>query len=120
MKKNLSANFLTYLESGGLSIFTDGVPAIHFNAEGDLRIIDIKEIPIKLSKKPGLIKKLTEAKSLAKNLSEKDITLEVRLEGKAVLKLGKKAAPKLTKILTLSNHIEITDLKKLKKLGQLI
>ncbi len=119
MKKNLSANFLTYLESGRLSIFTDDVPAIHFNSEGDLRIIDIEEIPIKLSEKPGLIKQLTEAKSLAKNLNEKNITLEIRLKGEVILKLGKNTAPKLTKILTLSNHIEITDLKKLKKLSQL-
>jgi len=108
------------LESGRLSIFTDNVPAIHFNSEGDLRIIDIEEIPIKLSGKPGLIKQLTEAKSLAKNLSENNITLEVRLKGEVILKLGKKAAPKLTKILTLSNHIEITNIKKLKKLTELI
>ncbi len=34
-----------------------------------------------------------------------------------VLKLGEKANPKLAKIITLSSNIEITDLRKLKKLS---
>lgn len=119
-KNNLSANFFSYIEKGSLSISTDGLPTVNFRSDGNLRIIDVNEIPIKLSNKPGLIKQLSEAKSLAKNLSEKDLTLEIRLKGKVVLRLGKNASPKLTKILTLSNNIEITDLKKLKELSKVI
>ena len=120
MKNNLSANFLTYLEKGGLKISTNDTPSINFQSLGDSRILDIIEIPINLSKKPGLIKQLSQAKDLAKNLSQKNITLEIRLKGETVLKLGKNANPKLAKIVTLSNHIEITDVKKLKKLSELI
>ena len=121
MKNNtLPTNFLSYIEKGSLSISTDGLPTINFCSDGNLRIIDVNEIPIKLSKKPGLIKQLSEAKSLAKNLNEKKLTLEIRLKGKVVLRLGEQASPKLTKILTLSNHIEITDLKKLKELSKVI
>jgi hypothetical protein len=64
-----------------------------------------------------LIKQLSEAKDLAKNLKQENITLEVRLQGETVLKLGKKANPKLAKIVTLSSDIEINDLRKLKKLS---
>jgi hypothetical protein len=120
MKHNLSANFLTYLEKGSLQISTNDIPSINFQTLGNSRILDIIEIPIQLSKKPGLVKQLSQAKSLAKSLSQENITLEIRLKGETVLKLGKEANPKLAKIVTLSNHIEITDVKKLKKLSNLI
>ena len=113
---DLPANFLTSLESGSLKIACDDTPSINFTATKDSRIIDIIDIPIKISKKPGIIKQLSEAKDLAKKLKQENITLEIRLQGQPVLKLGQKANPKLAKIVTLSGDIEITDLKKLKKL----
>ena len=58
-----------------------------------------------------------EFKELAKDLTQKKTTIEVRLRGDTVLKLGEKANPKLAKIITLSSNIEITDLRKLKKLS---
>ena len=121
MKKiNLPANFLTSLESGSLKVACDDIPAINFKATKDSRIIDIVDIPIKISNKPGFIKQLSEAKDLAKQLKKQKITLEVRLQGKTVLKLGEKANPKLAKIVTLSSDIEIKDLKKLKELSKII
>ena len=50
-------------------------------------------------------------------MTQKKTTIEVRLRGDPVLKLGEKANPKLAKIITLSSNIEITDLRKLKKLS---
>ena len=116
----LPANFLTYLEKGSLHVTCDGEPTINFKATKDSRIIDVIDIPIKITKKPGFIKRLSEAKDLAKKLKQENITLEIRLQGKTVLKLGEKANPKLAKIVTLSSDIEITDLKKLKKLSDVI
>ena len=80
-------------------------------------IIDVLDIPIKISGKPGIIKQLSEAKDLAKKLKQQQITLEIRYMGQPVLKLGQNANPKLAKIVTLSGDIEISDLKKLKKLS---
>ena len=119
-KTDLPANFLTYLDNGSLKITTDGVPTINFTATKDVQIIDIIDIPVKISGKPGIIKQLSEAKGLAKSLKQKKTTLEVRLQGKTVLKLGEKANPKLAKIVTLSSDIEITNLKKLKQLSNVI
>ena len=117
---NLPVNFLSSLESGNLTILADDTPSINFTATKNIRIIDIIDIPIKISDKPGLIKQLSEAKGLAKKLKQQNITLEVKLKGETVLKLGEKANPKLAKIITLSSDIEITDLKKLKKLSDAI
>jgi len=114
---DMPANFLSFLQGGRLNVICDGTPSINFMAEGNSRIIDIIDIPIEITKRPGLIKQLSEAKDLAKNLKQQSITLEVRLQGEPVLKLGEKANPKLAKIVTLSSNIEITDLRKLKKLS---
>ena len=117
---NLPTNFLSYFQSGNLKITCDDTPTINFTASDELKIIDVIDSPIKISKKPGLIKQLSEAKEFAKNLKKQNKTLEVRLQGETVLKLGKNANPKLVKIITLSNDIEISDLKKLKKLSELV
>lgn len=117
---NPPADFLSYLESGSLKIYSGNVNSINFEANKDTRIIDIMDLPIKISKKPGLIKQLTEAKDLARRLKQQNVTLEIRLQGDTILKLGKNANPKLAKIVTLSGDIEIRDLKKLKKLSSMI
>ena len=116
---DLPANFLSFLNSGGLKITCNDNPSINFTVKGNSRIIDIIDIPIEITKRPGLIKQLSEAKDLAKNLKQENITLEIRLQGEIVLKLGEDANPKLAKIVTLSNNIEITDLRKLKKLSDI-
>ena len=114
---DLPANFLSFLNNGGLKVTCDDTPSINFTVEDNSRIIDIINIPIEIEKRPSLIKQLSEAKDLAKNLKQENITLEIRLRGEPVLKLGEKANPKLAKIVALSGDIEITDLRKLKKLS---
>ena len=114
---DLPANFLSYLDNGKLSVTCNDSPAINFHVDGSTKIIDIIDIPIEITKMPGFLKQLSEAKDLAKNLVKQKTTIEVRLRGDTVLKLGEKANPKLAKIVTLSSNIEITDLRKLKKLS---
>ena len=114
---DLPANFLSYLDTGKLSVTCNDSPAINFSVDGSTKIIDIIDIPIEITKMPSFLKQLSEAKELAKDLTQKKTTIEVRLRGDTVLKLGEKANPKLAKIITLSSNIEITDLRKLKKLS---
>jgi hypothetical protein len=114
---DLPANFLSYLDTGKLSITCNDSPSINFHVDGSTKIIDIIDIPIEITKMPGFLKQLSEAKELAKDLTQKKTTIEVRLRGDTVLKLGEKANPKLAKIITLSSNIEITDIRKLKKLS---
>ena len=114
---DLPANFLSYLDTGKLTITCNDSPTMNFHVDGSTKIIDIIDIPIEITKMPGFLKQLSEAKELAKDLAQKKTTIEVRLRGDTVLKLGEKANPKLAKIITLSSNIEITDLRKLKKLS---
>jgi hypothetical protein len=87
-------------------------------SEGN-RVIDIIDIPVKMESL-GLIKKLSEARDLASNLNEKDLTLEIHYKGAPVMRLGKGANPKLSKIITLSGNIEIKDILGLKKLNTIL
>ena len=114
---DLPANFLSYLDNGKLSVTCNDSPAVNFHVNGSTKIIDVIDIQIEITKMPGFLKQLSEAKDLAKNLAKQKTTIEVRLRGDTVLKLGEKANPKLAKIVTLSSNIEITDLRKLKKLS---
>jgi len=114
---DLPANFLSYINNGKLSVTCNDSPAVNFHVDGGTKIIDVIDIPIEITKMPGFLKQLSEAKDLAKNLAKQKTTIEVRLRGDTVLKLGEKANPKLAKIVTLSGNIEITDLRKLKKLS---
>ena len=118
-KKNLSTNFLSFFHNGSLKVLFNEEPSVDFIADKDTVTINVIDLPIKISKNKGIIKKLSEGKDLAKSLKENGITLQVQLKGKTVLKLGKDANPKLAKIVTLSSHIEISDVKKLKTLSDL-
>ena len=113
----LPTHFLSFFSGGTLKIACNDIQSINFISTQNNLIIDILDIPIKISKKPGIIKQLTEAKNFAKKLKQQDYTLEIRLNGDPVLKLGANANPKLTKIVTLSGDIEIASLKKLKRLA---
>ncbi len=118
-KFELPANFLSFFQKGNLKITCDDLPSMNFSIQDNLRIIDVLDIPVKLSNKFGWFKQLSEAKELARSLKDQNITLVVKLQGETVLKLGKDANPKIAKIITLSNDIEISNLKQLKKLNSI-
>lgn len=118
-KFELPTNFLSFFKKGNLKVTCDELPLMNFSINGNDRIIDVSEFPVKISNKFGWFKQLSEAKELASSLKEQNITLLVKLQGNTVLKLGKDANPKIAKIITLSNDIEITNLKQLKKLNDI-
>lgn len=120
MKNHLPSNFLSSLTNGSVNVKYGDSTIINFTANKNSKIIDIFDVPIKIPIKIGLIKQLSEAKDLAKQLKKENTTLEIKFKGDTVLKLGKDANPKLAKIVTLSNDIEITDISKLKKLKDVI
>ena len=55
-KTNLPANFLISLQKGRVAINCDNHPAINFTSADNIRTIDILDISMKISKKPGFIK----------------------------------------------------------------
>jgi hypothetical protein len=68
--------------------------------------------------KVGLLDRLSNARQFAYSLASNDLTLSVLYKGKEVMMLGKNAKPKLSKLVTRSNHIQIKSLRGLRKLDQ--
>ena len=73
-------------------------------------------MPVKISGKKSALKRLSDARDLAKTLKKEGVTLDIQHKGKLVLRLGEKAKPKISKIITMSGDIEITDIKALRSL----
>ena len=63
---DLPTAFLSSFSRGKLKITCNDIPSINFTSTKDTMMIDVLDIPIKISGKPGLIKQLSEAKDLAK------------------------------------------------------
>ena len=116
MKSKLPANFLISLTHGSVKISENKKPAIEFNTKNDDRVVNIISMPVKISGKKSAIKRLGDARDLAKILKKEGVTLDIQYNGKLVLRLGEKAKPKLSKIVTLSGNIEIADIKALRSL----
>ena len=116
MKSKLPANFLISLKKGSVKISENKKPAIEFSTKNDDRVVNIISIPVKISGKKSAIKRLGDARDLAKTLKKEGVTLDIQHNGKLVLRLGEKAKPKLSKIITLSGNIEIADINALRSL----
>ena len=116
MKSKLPANFLISLTKGSVKISENNKPAIEFNTKNYERVVNIISMPVKIPGKKSAIKRLSDARDLAKTLKKEGVTLDIQHNGKLVLRLGEKAKPKLSKIITLSGDIEIIDIKALRLL----
>ena len=116
MKSKLPANFLISLKKGSVKISENKKPAIEFSTKNDDRVVNIISIPVKISGKKSAIKRLGDARDLAKTLKKEGVTLDIQHNGKLVLRLGEKAKPKLSKIITLSGNIEVADINALRSL----
>ena len=116
MKSKLPANFLISLTKGSVKISESNKPAIEFSTKNDDRILNILSMPVRISDTRNAIKRLGDARDLAKTLKNEGVTLDIQRKGKLVLRLGQKAKPKLSKIVTMSGNIEIADIKELRSL----
>jgi hypothetical protein len=66
--------------------------------------------------KLSLSKKISEAKDFARCIRNNDITISMCYEDKEIIVLGKKAKPKLSKLIIDSNDIQIKNLRQLRRL----
>jgi hypothetical protein len=132
---NLILNILTqcvgYVTNGSVRVDVDNQTAIEIKGhskgkKSDLSI-DIEEHGDRFftaalvhddKEKVGLLKRLSNAKQFADSLANNDLTLSVLYKGKEVMTLGKNAKPKISKLVTRSNHIEIKSLRELRKLDR--
>ena len=104
MKSKLPANFLISLTNGSVKISENKKPAIEFSTKNDDRVVNIISMPIKISGKKSAIKRLADARDLAKTLKKEGITLDIQRHGNLVLRLGEKPSQNYLKL----SHLVVT------------
>ncbi len=118
MDTKLPVKLLKCIKNGSMEIKEDGKKSARLIAKDNKITINLIDPSFNIPTSMGILKKLSEARNLAKNLKDEKLTLCISNNNKLVMKLGKEAKPKLSKMVTLSNAVEITDLRELRRLDK--
>jgi hypothetical protein len=116
------AKSLKAVQGGMISIDIEGQPALKIDVNKEKDKINIDFIQPSLLKVPedetGLFDKLKTAKEFAQRLTDNGLTLSFLRKGKEAIILGQEADPKLSKLVTRSDDIQVDSLRESIKLGR--
>ncbi|MGQ0377133.1 MAG: hypothetical protein ACT4OW_06495 [Nitrososphaerota archaeon] len=118
MDTRLSVDLLKGIKSGTLEIKENNKESMQFTADKNIITINLIDLSFNIPSYTSILSKLSDAHEFAKNLKENHLTLHIAHNGKVIMKLGKKAKPKLSRLITKSSAVEITDLRELRKLDK--
>lgn len=112
------------LKQGKLSLQTNGVEDIQLQIEDNKMDLNFQrkelikyllELETKMKEK-SVLEKLKILKSLAEKLRKEGSTISISLKGQKIITLGLEAQPRISKIITGTNAIEINNIIELTKL----
>ena len=115
---DLLINLLKLVKTGSLDVSENDKKTVTVSFGENKIIVDILDITFNITSTKGILIRLSEARRFAKYLKEKNLTLCISNRGKIVMKLGKEANPKFSRIITQSGAVEITDLRELRRLDK--
>ena len=118
MLDELSLKLIKGIKTGSLYVSENGKKSLQIVADGDEKIVDIIDFSSNIPTTQEIFTKLSEAKKFAEKLKQQNITLRISHKGKMVMKLGKEANPKLSRLITRSDAVEITDIRELRILDK--
>ena len=115
---DLLINLLKLVKTGSLDVSENDKKTVTVSFGENKIIVDILDITFNITSTKGILIRLSEARRFAKYLKEKNLTLCISNRGKIVMKLGKEANPKFSRIITQSGAVEITDIRELRRLDK--
>lgn len=120
MRYESIADKLKWLRSGSLEISKNDKKSIVITVKDNTINVNFTgPLPFKLPKQEkGFMAKLSEAKDFAEKLREEKVTLQLLHKDKPVMKLGKDAKPKFSRMVTRSKAVEISNVRELRKLDK--
>lgn len=118
MEIDLPTELLKLVRAGSVEVSENNKKSVKFSFVKNKITIDLLDISFNVPKTKGTLSRLSEARKFAKSLKKKGLTLCISNKGKTVLKLGKEAKPKLSRLVTASDSVEITNLRELRKLDK--
>lgn len=104
MRKDLPADLLQIVTKGSILVSENDKKSVKFSFEKNAIVVDLLEVEFNIPTSKGIFARLSEARNFAKNLEQKNLTLCISHKGKIVMKLGKNAKPKLSRLITKSSR----------------
>ena len=118
MASKLAVDLLRLVTEGSLEISENNKKSLKLSFSKNTVVFDLLDIEFNIPTSKGMFERLSEARNFAKILEENNFTLCISYKGKIVMKLGKDAKPKLSRMLTKSKSVEITNLRELRRLDK--
>jgi len=118
MASELLVDLLRLVKEGSLEISENHKKSLKLSFSKNTVVIDLLDIEFNIPTSKGMFERLSEARKFAKILEENNFTLCISHKGKIVMKLGKGAKPKISRMLTKSKSVEITNLRELRRLDK--
>lgn len=118
MTSKLPADLLKLVKEGSVVISENHKKSLKLSFCKDTVVFDLLDIEFNIPTSKGIFDRLSEARKFAKYLEDNNLTLCISHKGRIVMKLGKGAKPKLSRMLTQSKSVEITNLRELRKLDK--
>ena len=118
MEIDVPVELLKLVRAGSVEISENNKQSVKFSfADGNITV-DLLDIMVNIPTTKGVFTRLSEARTFAEKLKKRNLTLSISNKGKVVMKLGKNANPKLSRMITKSSAVEITNLNELRKLDK--
>ncbi len=118
MEIDLPIDLLKLVKAGSVEVSENNKKSVKFSFQNNKITIDLLDVAFNVPTTKGIFTRLSEAREFAKSLKKKNLTLCISHNGKIVMKLGKEAKPKLSRLVTQSSAVEITNLGELRKLDK--
>jgi hypothetical protein len=110
------------IKSGAVTLSTGNKEALKMKAENnriDINAIDkefLKDVVGNMGNGKSIGNRLNQLKVLAEELQNEGLTISVSYKGDLVITVGSGAKPKISRIITRTNAVEINNLRKLVEL----
>lgn len=118
MNDHLPADLISFLKSGKITVRQDGKKLVEVSANDGNVTVNVENLLTGITTASRAIAKISEARILAGMLSERGVTLTLAVNDESVVRLGRGAKPKLSRILTRSGDVEVTNLRELRRLDR--
>ena len=111
------------VKSGEVTLFTGDVETLQIKAGNnkiDLNLASkefLKDAVGSVGKGGSIRSRLAQLKSLAEELKDKELTITLSYKGDRLVTIGSDAKPKLSRVITRTNAVEINNIRKLLELG---
>ncbi len=118
MDNRLPADLISFVKSGKITIHQADKKLAEVDAKDNNVTVNILDLPTEAAAAGRIFAKISEARTLASLLSKRGVTLTLTKDDKPVVRLGRDAKPKLSRLVTRSSDVEITNLRELRRLDR--